>query len=675
MSTAISQLAQRLGILPGYHRIDGSYWPCELDSALACLRAMGYPVDGERAAVAAIAGLDAAEAARRLPHELLVNAGEIGPGQWPAGRIALESGAWLDFAGGNLPALPIGVHKLIAGEDCALVLASPMEAPGVRERLGGAAGWGLYGALYGLRSATNPGVGDYADLAELVTALGGLGAAFFGINPVHAQGAVGGGSSPYSPSSRSAFDVRHIALGAVPEVAASPAALALIAQHEDSLAAARAAPLVDYTVRDAVVLPALRAAYATAALAGDSERGRAFAGWRERQSSGRQRQAVFDAISELHGPDWRSWPQPLQCPDDPAVAALAQTLADSVRFHQWCQWLAEGQLAEAQRCARAGGMALGLYLDIAVGVRPGGAETWSARDAFAVGVSLGAPPDALSAEGQAWGLAPFSPAGLRRRHYQPFREMLQATMAHAGMVRIDHVIGFARSFWVPEEGTAGAYVSYPMDVLLALTRIEAHRAGALVVGEDLGTVPEGLRETLSGAGILGCSIMPFERWGHEFAPPSSYRVRSLAAFGTHDLPSLVCWWRGGDILQRHAAGALTDAECAWEMGIRSGDRSALCRALAAAQKLPAGIDVEHPPQDCSEPLRLAIHALLAGSSAELVAVSLDDALGLDLQQNVPGTTWQQPNWRHRLPDEVAALADHPRLRALVNCLAAARSAD
>jgi len=675
MSAAIAQLAQRLGILPGYYRIDGSYWPCEPETALACLGAMGYPIDDEAAAVAAMVALDAAAECRRLPHEILVTAGEVAAPHWPAGAIALESGQLLDFAGGALPALPVGVHCLTVEGDRALLIASPREAPGARELLGRDAAWGIYGTLYGLRSSDNLAVGDFADLAEVAHALGGLGAAFFGINPVHAQGAVGGSSSPYSPSSRSAFDIRHIALRDVPEFIASPEARALLDRHGGELAAARAAPLVDYAARDAILLPALRAAYASGTRSDGSARTRAFEAWRAQLSAGRRLQAVFDAISELHGPDWRAWPQSLQCPEGAAVAALAAMHADSVRFHEWCQWLAECQLAAAQRHACAGGMALGLYLDIAVGVRPGGAETWSARDAFAVGVSLGAPPDALSAEGQAWGLAPFSPVGLRRQDYQPFRDMLRATMAHAGMVRIDHVIGFVRSFWVPESGGAGAYVSYPADVLLALTRIEAHRARALVVGEDLGTVPEGLRETLSDAGIYGCSIMPFERWGHEFAPPTSYRARSLAAFGTHDLPSLSCWWRGGDILQRRIAGALTAAQCDWELGVRSGDRVALCRALAVAQQLPSDIDPEQPPSEFSEVLLLAIHALLASSSAQLIAVSLDDALGLDLQQNVPGTTWQQPNWRHRLPVDSAALAGHSGLRALAALLNTMRPAN
>lgn len=672
--SALARLAARAGILPEYHQIDGTHRPLGADTAEALLAAMGLEAGSEAAAARTLARLETGDAARHLPRTLLTVAGEAARRPLPAWRLQLEEGGELasdPHDPARLPPLPMGVHRLEAADGpgaTALVIAAPRRAPSIPELTGTERVWGVFAALYGLRSARNHGLGDYEDLARTAEALAGTGAAFLGINPVHARGAADAGISPYSPSSRSGYDTVHIALDRVPGWERVPEVRRLAEAAGPEIAAARAAPLVERGPRAALAGPALAALFAAFDASPEAARLEAagleaagFEAWLAARPGETRREAVFEALSLHHGPDWRSWPAALQDPASAETRAFMASEPDAIRFHLWLQWLAERQLAEAQRRARAAGMALGLYLDAAVGVRPGGAETWADRAAFATGASLGAPPDLLSPEGQAWNLAPFSPIGLETTGYAAFRSMLRTTMAHAGVVRIDHVIGFARSFWVPESGAPGGYVAFPLAVLLALTRIEAHRAGCLVVGEDLGTVPEGLREALEEAGLFGCAILPFEREHDTLRHPAGYRPATLAAFGTHDMPSLAGWWRGRDIDERRRLGQFDEDRAGGEHAARAEDRRRLCHRLAELGLLPGGVDANHPPGTISPALIDAVHAMLALCTSGLASVSLDDIFGLEEQQNLPGVVEDVPNWRRRAPVPVEALADAPEL--------------
>ncbi|MGF1501776.1 MAG: 4-alpha-glucanotransferase [Paracoccaceae bacterium] len=666
--TAIDRLAARLGVLPEYHQVDGTHRPTSTETAAALLRAMGWPSEPAGAAEA-LAALEAEGAARTLPRVILLDAARAARRALPAWTLELEDGGLLAADPHDpcrLPPLPMGVHRMHAGRDKALVIASPPAAPRLAELGGTERAWGITGAIYALRSDRNAGVGDYADLAAAADALGRQGAAFLGINPLHARGAADAGESPYSPSSRTGFDTGHIALDRLPGLAASETARRLLTEAEPRLAAARAAPLVTRGARREIAEPVLRAVFAGFEAAMSAEAAR-FGAWSAARPALAARQSVYEALSLRHGGDSRHWPAPLQDPDSAETRAFEAEHAAEIRFHEWLQWLAEGQLADAQGAARGAGMALGLYLDIAVGVRPGGAETWAARalgptpGVFATGASLGAPPDLLNAFGQAWDLAPYTPDGLLAADFAPFRAMLRTTMAHAGMVRIDHVIGFAQSFWVPNDGAPGGYVRFPLETLLALTRIEAHRAGCLVVGEDLGTVPAGLRTALAGSGLLGCAILPFERAEDGFAAPWAYRPETLASFGTHDLPSIAGWWNGADIALRARIGHLSEDEAERAGWLRGEDRARLAARLAAEGVWPDGLDAGDPPVPCPPEVVDAVHALLGAGASALVAVSLDDCFLVEEQQNLPGTIDEVPNWRRPAPVAVEAMAEAPEI--------------
>ena len=546
-----------------------------------------------------------------------------------------------------------------------LVIAAPERAPAVVDVAGRGKAWGLSTALYGLRSTRNLGVGDYRDLAVAAEQMARLGADFIGINPVHARGTTRNGVSPYSPTSRTALEPGHIAPDAVPGFGRCAEVRRLLTAGAADLEDERAGDLLDYEAQERLQREFLEALFRTT-IEADGSAAADLAAWRHGPGRALEWFAVFEAAAGLHGPDWRAWPGRLRAAGSPEVRRFASEHAKTVRYHAWLQRLAARQLAGAQAAARGAGMAFGLYLDLAAGVRHGGADTWASPACFADSVSLGAPPDTFSPDGQTWNLAPFHPAGLRAAGYEPFVRMLRASMAHAGIVRIDHVLGLDRSFWVPACGAPGGYVRYPLEPLLALIRIEAARAGCIVVGEDLGTVPRGLRRRLADAGLLGCAVMQFETEGHELRPPRNYRPGSLASAGTHDTPTLKGWWSGRDIELRHDLGRITARKRTVALAARAAERRTLCRLLVDEGHAPSDLDPATPPLEADDATVVAVHALLAGAGSSLLAVQLDDVLGIVEQQNLPGTIDEHPNWRRRYPVTVEALADDPGLAAIAS---------
>jgi 4-alpha-glucanotransferase len=480
--------------------------------------------------------------------------------------------------------------------------------------------------LYGLRTEAQGGLGDFADLARAVRALARHGAAFAGVNPIHAGFFPDATEiSPYSPSHRRRFNAAHIPVAG--ETASD-------------------GPFVDYDAAYAARWTALQAAFASAPEDPDFERYIAEGGADLRSF------AIHQALAEVWGAYWSGWPAPFQDRRSDEVARFAAGREERLRFHMWLQYRAEAELAAVAR--EAAPMRFGLYLDVAVGAHPHGAETWAEPDCFARGVSLGAPPDAFSKDGQVWGLAPLNPWGLIASGLRPVAEMLRQQFRFSKLIRIDHILGFDRAFWVPqEEGLPGTYVAMPKDALLAVARIEAARVGGTIVGEDLGNIPEGLHADLDASGLLGCRVAMFEldHHGHP-RRPEDYPERTLASFGTHDLPTYQGWREARDIAARAALGTM-DAETeararahrAWETG--------------QLEQVTGGADVE------------ALERFLGRVGSRLVALQIEDILDIKDQPNLPGTVREYPNWRRRLPLSPDGWGDDPRLARAARTMAEA----
>lgn len=593
----LDELCAQAGLVWAYRDGAGRWQEAPEDSRRAVLHALGH----DNPAAALPEGLTRATS-------LALEAGRArdwGAGDW---QLTLEDGHQIEGRGA-LPPLPVGYHRIHHNGWLVHLLAAPPRLP-MLPRL-----WGLTVPLFALWEGRQAGMGSYRQLGDLATGLAAQGAAFVGINPVHAGFPTDPANfSPYAPSHRRRLNILHVDMDAAfPETG----------------------PLIDYPATTKAQLTALEAAFG--AFTGDP----AFADWQLAQGPALTQFATHQALSERYGAYWNAWPRPLQDPDSPEVHRFARENAARLRFHALAQWHAESQLGAAQTRALDAGMALGLYLDLAVGTHPFGAETWAERGLFAQGVSLGAPPDLLGPSGQRWGLAPMRPDVLRATGFAALAQTLRAQLRFCGLLRIDHILGFERSFWLPE-GLPGLYVSMPRDEMLAVLRIEAARAGTVVIGEDLGTIPDGLREALADSGILGCRVAMFERdWqgdGH-FLPPQDYSAAALSSWGTHDLPTWEGWRRGRDLDWRERLDELPDPPAA---------RDARAQEVASFDAL-AGDTLD------------ALHRHLAATPAALVAVQGEDLAGAQEQANLPGTVFEHPNWRRRLPLPLCGLIHAPSL--------------
>ena len=533
----------------------------------------------------------------------------------------------------------------------------------------GARLWGPAVQLYALRSERNWGIGDFGDLPRLIEHWAARGAGFVGLNPLHALFPHDPErASPYSPSSRLALNVLYIDVEAIEEFGACDAArsLARSAPFRDRLGALRNAPLVDYAgVASAKfeVLELLYAHFREHSLRRHTQRARDFREFQARGTEQLRRHALYEALQEhFYAADaaawgWPAWPAEYRDPESAAVAGFCAERSERVEYFEYLQWQAAQQLERAAARCESLGVALGLYLDIAVSVDRGGAEAWANQDHYALGASVGAPPDAYNLNGQDWGLPP----PLRANRHELFARTLREAMRYAGVVRIDHVMGLARLYCVPRGATAreGAYVSYDLDRMLATLALESERNRCMVIGEDLGTLPDGLRPVLGRAGVLSYRVLYFERErSGEFAPPAAYPQAALATVSTHDLPTLAGWWSGTDLEWREKLSLFpTEEQRRAQFDERDADRARLARALE--------IDAASANTDA---LALAAHRYLARSPALLLAVQLEDALGVAEQANLPGTAVEHPNWRRKLPEPLEKMEHDARLDALGNAL-------
>lgn len=586
-----------------------------------------------------------------------------------------------------------GYHRLelraAGGQATVLVIAAPpqcFQPPLLAE---GTRVWGWAIQLYGLRSPRNWGVGDFGDLLALIDVAAARGASAIGLNPLHARFAHNPGhASPYAPSSRVWLDVLAIDVEAVDDFGEADAVRERLQAEafRTRLQSLRDSALVDFGGVSAVKHEALRELYAhfrRAHLERGTSRATAFRSFQAQAGASLRRHALFEALQQrFHAGDpstwgWPAWPEPWRDAAGEAVARFEAQATDQVEYFEYLQWQAALQLerAAARCCER--GMAIGLYLDLAVSVDRAGSDCWSFDGCYAASASVGAPPDEFNLAGQDWGLPPPVPEALRERGYEPFVLALRANMRHAGALRIDHVMGMMRLYWVPPGATAreGGYVRYPLDEMLAIVALESHRNRCLVVGEDLGTVPGAVREALARVRAFSYRLLYFARDGAGgFLPPDAYPADALVSVGTHDLPTLAGWWSEHDLRLRRELGLLEDdASQQAKARERAQDRARLVGALVRAGRLPAGTDVEASAAGPLTPALVdAVHLYLAATPARLLMIQPEDWLGVMDQNNVPGTVDSHANWRRKLPMTIDAMMADPAGQRLALALAAER---
>jgi 4-alpha-glucanotransferase len=522
-------------------------------------------------------------------------------------------------------------------------------------------------------------MGDLGDLGELAAWAGrALGAGFVQVNPLHA--AVPGAPtdpSPYRPSSRRFPDPVHLRVEDVPEFAhvEDPERVRALLERAGRLreAVLEKGELID---RDAVWEAKREALELVREVPLGPGRRAAYVDFLAQEGLALEDHATWCALAEVHGPDWRRWPQGLRDPRSPETARARGELMDRVDFHCRLAWLTDTQLTAAQRIAREAGMPVGIVHDLAVGVHPDGADAWAQQEYFAAGMSVGAPPDAFNARGQDWGLPPWRPDRLAESGYEPYRRLLRALFRYAGALRIDHVMGLFRLWWVPQghAPTEGTYVRYDAEAMLAILVLEASRAGAVVIGEDLGTVEPGVREALRSRGVLGTSVLWFERdWDGDGRPlaPETWRADCLATATTHDLPSTAARLTGEHVELRDSLGLLTrplEQERA-EAAADTGEWLELLSRLGLTHGTHGGHCASEEEAEIQ-----AVHRFLLRTPARMVGIWLPDGVGDRRPQNLPGTWDQYPNWRLPIADArgrpmtLEELAASPRMRALVEVL-------
>jgi len=550
--------------------------------------------------------------------------------------------------------LPPGWHRVQGRTGATTLGVAPGRCHLPAELEGGGRAWGWAAQLYAVRSRASWGIGDLGDLAGLLAATAPLGAGVALLNPLHA--AMPTEPSPYNPSSRVFRNPLYLHVEDVPELAGldprdRARVEALARAGQTLLDKDRIDRPAVYRLKD----EALR--LAQAALGRAPGRRDGLAAYRA-ATPNLERFATFCALQHVHGQDWRTWPAAYRHPGRPEVGAFGEQHHLEVAYHAWLQWLLDEQLA----AVRPGWGQLGVVNDLAIGFAPDGFDAWSFQDELAAGMSVGAPPDPLGPRGQDWGLPAFVPDRLTAGGYAPFAQTIRAGMAHAAGLRIDHVMGLFRLFWIPEgaEPAQGTYVRYPADDLLGVLALESAAAQALVVGEDLGTVEPGVRERLAAEGVLSYRLAWFERGPDDGRRRAAdYPRLALAATTTHDLPTVAGFFSGTDIDHLYDIGVAPPGGP--EQADQEAQRESLCRLLEEEGLLA--------PDERSVPaIVAALYGFLARTPSMLVAATLEDAVESHDRPNVPGTIDQRPNWSLSLPVPLDDLAADPRVRRLAGIL-------
>ncbi|HWM01183.1 MAG TPA: 4-alpha-glucanotransferase [Actinophytocola sp.] len=583
-----------------------------------------------------------------VPDPLVLRAGES-PAIGGPGTLRLADGRDRPVRDQLPPDLPLGWHTLTVGDREVTVVVTPPRLPPVP------AAWGWMVQLYALHSPDSWGIGDLGDLRTLVTGSARHGAGVVLVNPVQAITPVRPVQrSPYSPSSRRFANPLYLRItDTEPFRRAAPQVRAEVT----ALAPPPGAGLIDYDTVWAAKLAALELLWRRSLPLPPPPDDPALCEF-----------ATFCALAERHGPDWRTWPTELRHPAGPAVDAARRELNPRTTFHSWVQELCRKQLAEVRAAGQDAGLPVGIVHDLPVGVDPAGADAWALQDVLASEVTVGAPPDAFSQLGQDWNLPPWRPDRLAAAGYRPFRDVIRSVLANADGIRVDHVMGLWRLWWIPpgRPASEGTYVHYDANALLGVLALEAHQASAIVVGEDLGTVSEEVRSTLAERGVLSSAVLWFQRDvnapGEPLLAPNRWPTGAMASISTHDLPTTAGFLRAEHVRVRAELGLLPDP--AAERDRAAADRAELLAELAEHGLLPA--------EESEEDLVVALHRLLATASSTLLLTSPQDALGEPRQPNLPGTIDEYPNWRIPLPVTVDELLKHPVVLRAIASLGAAR---
>lgn len=519
--------------------------------------------------------------------------------------------------------------------------------------------WVLAVQLYAVRSARNWGIGDFTDLQRLIEIAAAVGAGGVGLNPLHALFPDRPShASPYGPNSRLYLNPLYVDVEAIPEFPGT-----VVAGLADTLDELRAETLIDYDRVAAAKLHGLQLAYERFVHSATESRCADFDAYRAAEGEPLLRFACFEVLRRLHAPRlWRDWPEPWRHPERADLERFRREHRRACEFEEFMQWTADRQLKACMDAAKKEHMPIGLYIDVAVGIDPAGADAWSRQAAIVSAVSIGAPPDDFNPAGQDWGLAPFNPLTLSQDDFAALRQVLSAAMRYAGAIRLDHVMGLKRVFMIPHGlgATEGTYVHYPFEQLLRVIGEESCRFRCIVIGEDLGTVPDGFRDTTAKWGLWSYRVMLFEREADgRFRAPEAYPADALATFNTHDLPSFHGWLAAHDLKVKRG------------LGIDPGENDA---SRAAAQHTLRAVLSERAPNYASDELA-AVARFLGETPSKLVAIALEDVIGEIEQINIPGTIDQHPNWRRRLRVPLEELADYGPLRHVAEAFArAGRSA-
>jgi len=685
----LKDLARRAGIAVEWNDFAGRPKVVAPDVLRGILDALGLPTASRNDLLHSRKLLQRRSTVPMLPPLITATAGrptrlDVGASEAENAQLRLENGDTRNLSltpvRGRLrvPAISeTGYHRLQLNGRELVIAVAPSRCHTIDDTVPDARLWGIAAQVYALRHARDAGIGDASGIADLAAVAGARGADALALSPLHALfGADPARFGPYSPSSRLFLNPLHASAELVFGRERVEGALQT-AEIDRVLQTLEAAPLIDWPIAAKAKLQLLRALFESflERVDDDCQLHLDFAGFRAEGGSLLLQHAVFETLhaaqSAAGAGDWRRWSSDMRDPGSAAVAVFTASNQQEVMFHCFLQWLADRSLRAAQRRAIQSGMRIGLIGDLAVGMDPAGSHAWSRQGEILGGMSIGAPPDLLNPRGQDWGLTGFSPRALVDGGFAPFIATVRAVLRNMGGIRIDHAMGLTRLWLIPEgaDPAEGAYLAYPLTDMLRLLALESQRHRAIVVGEDLGTVPDGFQATLETAGLHGMRVLWFERNGQGFASPRNWNHAAVAMTCTHDLPTVAGWWHGTDIATRAACGRLGAGQSEEDLREeRSSDRNALWRAFVTV----GFAEGNAPPAQETQPVVDAALRFVAASPSPLCLPPIEDLLGLEEQPNLPGTVDEHPNWRRRLAPRADLLLDQPDVARRVEELASER---